>query len=165
MSAELRRLRLGRNWTIEELHSKLSEQGVKVSSATVYAYERGRSAGGVDIPLSAIPVIADVFGYKRSGGWLPQPVGDSDWNRVRLTFARRGLIFTDSGGADSRPYDTQLDGDIGEGCVDAKPTSSSWNVYLVRPVGDDDYAEWVEAGRELIRNEYQERTGREPVFK
>jgi len=73
VSARLRQLRLDRGLSMSDLADRLSGLGRRVPLATLYAYERGKDAGGVDLPLEMIPLIAEVYGFRRSGAWLPEP--------------------------------------------------------------------------------------------
>jgi hypothetical protein len=54
-----------------ELVDRLSDLGRRVPLATLYAYERGKDAGGVDLPLELIPLFSKIYGFPRSGAWLP----------------------------------------------------------------------------------------------
>lgn len=71
VAARLRELRQGRGWSMRELQARLETAGRRVPVATLYAYERGRSAGGVDLPLELIPLVAAVFDCPGPGDWLP----------------------------------------------------------------------------------------------
>ncbi len=55
-----------------DLAAHLADLGRHVPLATLYAYERGKNAGGVDLPLELIPLIAEVYNFRRSGDWLPE---------------------------------------------------------------------------------------------
>jgi transcriptional regulator with XRE-family HTH domain len=71
VAARLRYLRERRNWTIADVQERLAAKGHKIPPSTLYAYERGKSGDGVDLPYRLIPVFAAVFGYKSAHGWLP----------------------------------------------------------------------------------------------
>ena len=71
VAARLRYLRERRNWTIADVQEMLADEGHQVPVSTLYAYERGKSGGGVDLPYHLIPVFAGLFGFKTAAGWLP----------------------------------------------------------------------------------------------
>ena len=71
VAAALGRLRQNRGWSIEDLQASLAQNGHQAGSSTLYAYERGKAGGGVDLPLSAVPAIAAAYGYRTAHGWLP----------------------------------------------------------------------------------------------
>jgi hypothetical protein len=56
---------------MEELQDRLDRHGFSVPTPTLYAYERGKDAGGVDLPLELIPIVAAAYGYRTAHGWLP----------------------------------------------------------------------------------------------
>lgn len=73
VAARLAALRRQRAWTMEQLQAALAQTlGRPLPKSTLYAYERGKNGGGVDLPLPLIPMIAAVFGYKTAAGWLPE---------------------------------------------------------------------------------------------
>ena len=71
VAARLRQLRAPRDWSVEQLAAALRMAGHEVPPSTLYAYERGRSGGGVDLPWGLVPAIACVYGYRTASGWLP----------------------------------------------------------------------------------------------
>jgi ribosome-binding protein aMBF1 (putative translation factor) len=71
VALRLRALRESRGWSGKELKRRLKEAGKAIPLSTVYAYEAGSAAGGVDIPLALLPFYADVFGLKTPNGVLP----------------------------------------------------------------------------------------------
>ncbi|NLF09598.1 MAG: helix-turn-helix transcriptional regulator [Pirellulaceae bacterium] len=72
VSARLRQLRAEHGFSMPALADHLSVLGRRVSLATLYAYERGKDAGGVDLPLELIPLIAEAYGFSHPGDWLPE---------------------------------------------------------------------------------------------
>ncbi len=72
VSSRLRQLRLDHGLSMLDLADRLSNLGRRVPLATLYAYERGKDAGGVDLPLELIPLFAEIYGFPRSGEWLPE---------------------------------------------------------------------------------------------
>jgi transcriptional regulator with XRE-family HTH domain len=71
MAVRLRELRAAAGLSIEDLEAQLAKLGRAVPRTTLYAYERGKDAGGVDLPHALIPLIAKVYGFPRAGEWLP----------------------------------------------------------------------------------------------
>jgi len=71
VAAALAALRAERGWSIEEFQQRLARLGVGVPVSTLYAYERGKGASGVELPLDLVPTIARVYGYRTAHGWLP----------------------------------------------------------------------------------------------
>jgi transcriptional regulator with XRE-family HTH domain len=72
VSARLRELRTARGLSVQELSGRLARLGRRVPLATLYAYERGKDAGGVDLPLELIPLIAEAYGFSSAADWLPE---------------------------------------------------------------------------------------------
>ena len=70
-SPRLRQLRLDCGLLMPDLADRLTNLGRRVPLATLYAYERGKDAGGVDLPLELIPLFAEIYGFPHSGDWLP----------------------------------------------------------------------------------------------
>jgi hypothetical protein len=60
-AAHLAELRQRHGYGMEELREALADLGVVASTSTLYAYERGREAGGADIPLDLAYAIARVY--------------------------------------------------------------------------------------------------------
>lgn len=71
VSAKLRALREQRGWSVEQLQAALALHDAAIEIHTLYAYERGKARGGVDLPLRYIPAVAKAFGFKTANGWLP----------------------------------------------------------------------------------------------
>lgn len=71
VALRLRQLREARGWSVKELHEHLKDAGRPVPVSTIYAYELGSSANGVDLPLDLIPIYAEAFGFKTASGLLP----------------------------------------------------------------------------------------------
>jgi transcriptional regulator with XRE-family HTH domain len=71
IAARLRELRTSAGLSIEDVQTKLARLGREVPVASLYAYERGKDAGGVDLPHALIPLIAKVYGFTSAGDWLP----------------------------------------------------------------------------------------------
>lgn len=71
VAESLYQLRTARKWTIDDVRRRLAEHDVAIPRSTLYAYERGRSGGGADLPLELVPVMAEIFGYKSATGWMP----------------------------------------------------------------------------------------------
>lgn len=71
VSDRLRELRIRCGWSVEQLRVALAAHGHSVPASTIYAYERGRRRGGIDLPWSLVPAVASVYGYKQPRGWLP----------------------------------------------------------------------------------------------
>lgn len=72
VSARLRQLRMKHGLSMPELAARLADLGRRVPLATLYAYERGKDAGGVDLPLELIPLIAKAYHFLHSSDWLPE---------------------------------------------------------------------------------------------
>ncbi|MEQ8788949.1 MAG: helix-turn-helix transcriptional regulator [Pirellulaceae bacterium] len=60
-AARLAELRERHGYGMNELREALANLGVVVSTSTLYAYERGREAGGADIPLNVASALAKVY--------------------------------------------------------------------------------------------------------
>lgn len=72
VSARLRQLRMKHGLSMPDLADRLFHLGRRVPLATLYAYERGKDAGGVDLPLELIPLIAKAYNFRYSAAWLPK---------------------------------------------------------------------------------------------
>lgn len=71
--ARLRELRIGNGWTMEDFRARLAQHGHNIPLSSCYAFERGSAmAGGSDLPLNLFPVVARIYGYTTSVGWLPK---------------------------------------------------------------------------------------------
>jgi len=71
VAARLRQLREKRGWSIGNVQDLLAERGHVIPSSNLYAYERGKAGGGVDLPVNLYPAIAHLYGFKTANGWLP----------------------------------------------------------------------------------------------
>lgn len=71
VAIRLRALRESRGWSVKQLHEHLKDAGRPVPVSTIYAYELGSAANGVDLPLDLIPIYAEAFGFKTASGVLP----------------------------------------------------------------------------------------------
>jgi hypothetical protein len=71
VAGRLRELRLQREWSVDHVRARLAKLGARVSVQTVYAYERGKAGGGVDLPLELVPIIARLYECEHPGDWLP----------------------------------------------------------------------------------------------
>lgn len=71
VAANLREMRLAKDWSVKDLSERLSAIGAEVPIPSLYAYERGKLNGGVDLPWELVPAIGKVFGSKPLAGWLP----------------------------------------------------------------------------------------------
>ena len=71
VAARIRELRSGKGWSVDDLHVRLKRRGVVIPVQTLYSYERGKDAGGANIPLDLIPVFGKLFGSDTPSGWLP----------------------------------------------------------------------------------------------
>jgi hypothetical protein len=98
VAARLRALRLTRGWTVKELREKLEQEGESVSLCAIYAWERGHGAGGNDLPLRMVSVVARIYGYLSPTGWLP-----SDWPVESIT---RPIRAFDQCGSDRMPCES-----------------------------------------------------------
>ena len=72
VSVRLRQLRTEHGLSMPDLAARLAGLGRRIPLATLYAYERGKNAGGVDLPLELIPLIAEAYNFPRSSDWLPE---------------------------------------------------------------------------------------------
>lgn len=72
VSARLRQLRTEHGLSMSDLADRLADLGRRIPLATLYAYERGKDAGGVDLPLELIPLVAEAYGFSHPGDWLPE---------------------------------------------------------------------------------------------
>jgi hypothetical protein len=63
-AAHLTELRQRHGYGMEELREALADLGIAASTSTLYAYERGREAGGADVPLNVAHAIARVYRLK-----------------------------------------------------------------------------------------------------
>lgn len=72
IAARLRELRAEAGLSVEQFQAKLKRLGRDVPLATLYAYERGKDAGGVDLPHALIPLVAKIYGFAHAGQWLPE---------------------------------------------------------------------------------------------
>lgn len=71
VAIRLRQLRESRGWSVKELQKHLEDAGHKVPISSIYAYELGSAANGVDLSLDLVPVYAAAFGFKTASGLLP----------------------------------------------------------------------------------------------
>lgn len=71
-AARLRQLRARRQWSVEEFCEQLRAAGVEVSPDGLRKFERGRRAGGRDLPVDLVPFIGIALGFAKVVGWLPQ---------------------------------------------------------------------------------------------
>ena len=60
-----------RGMSAHDLAEKLVAKKIKISWQTVYAYQKGKDAGGADLPLRLVPIIGKIFGYNPPTSWLP----------------------------------------------------------------------------------------------
>jgi hypothetical protein len=71
LAIRLRALREARGWSVADLQEHLKDAGRKVPVSTIYAYELGTAANGVDLPWDLVPVYSKAFGFKTASGVLP----------------------------------------------------------------------------------------------
>lgn len=82
IAERLRELRDKHGFSMEKFRDKLAEHGAKqpngdrIPYSTVYSWERGKENAGADLPVEMYPVIARIYGYKHTGGWLPDEVAE-----------------------------------------------------------------------------------------
>jgi len=67
IAARLGELLARKGWTISEAAERITAAGEPISEAALGYYLRGER----ELPLRYVPVIAQIFGYKSAGGWLP----------------------------------------------------------------------------------------------
>ena len=71
VAIRLRELRESRGWSVAKLGEHLTLAGHTVPPSSIYAYEFGKDANGVDLPLELIPFYSKAFGFKSAIGVLP----------------------------------------------------------------------------------------------
>lgn len=71
VAIRLRSLRESRGWSVKELQEHLKAAGQSVPTSTIYAYELGSVANGVDLSWDLVPVYSKAFGFKTANGVLP----------------------------------------------------------------------------------------------
>ncbi|MEQ8789875.1 MAG: helix-turn-helix transcriptional regulator [Pirellulaceae bacterium] len=71
-AARLAELRQRHGYGMNELREALAKLDVVVSTSTLYAYERGREAGGADVPLNVASALARVYRLQSVREVLPE---------------------------------------------------------------------------------------------